>query len=236
MAQQLKSPTSSDETREKLLDAAKHVFVERGFYDATVRQICQRAGVNLALVNYHFGDKLQLYIEVFRRAMKLSRLDIFDRVNDTDTDPVTLLNELVADFLRHLKKNQTALDILSAQERARPTPAMEFIREKSTRPAYAALCVAIGRVLKLPEEHETTRLVAQSLIAQIRHFGDPERNVSPLDSSILTGKTEEELARFIISFSLSGAYPHGAASETSKGKPRSKARTTQHRKANFVEP
>lgn len=234
-AQPFKSLTSSDETREKLLDAAKHVFVEHGFYDATVRQICQRAGVNLALVNYHFGDKLQLYIEVLRRAMNVSRFEILNRVNDAEADPIALLHKLVAEFLRHLKKKETALDILMRQERAKPTPAMELIAERTTRPAYEALCTVIGRVLRLPTAHETTRLVALSLVAQIRYFGDPGP-VSRLDPTILDGRTDEDLASSIISFSLAGAYPHRASADVAKRKPRKSKLSTSSRKPHSVQP
>src|SRR5260370_32171647 len=57
---------SPDETRRQLLEAAGEVFAEVGFRDATVREICRRAGANIAAVNYHFGGKEKLYTEVVR--------------------------------------------------------------------------------------------------------------------------------------------------------------------------
>ncbi len=52
------------ETRQRLLETAGQVFAEQGFRAATVRDICRRAGANIASVNYHFGDKERLYSEV----------------------------------------------------------------------------------------------------------------------------------------------------------------------------
>lgn len=54
-------------TRERILEAASSVFSEKGFEKATVRDICSRAGANVAGVNYHFGDKLGLYRELLGR-------------------------------------------------------------------------------------------------------------------------------------------------------------------------
>src|ERR1700744_5622166 len=54
------------ETRRELLEAAGEVFAEVGFREATVREICRRGNANIAAVNYHFGDKKTLYLEVLR--------------------------------------------------------------------------------------------------------------------------------------------------------------------------
>ncbi|MBP5228172.1 MAG: TetR/AcrR family transcriptional regulator [Kiritimatiellae bacterium] len=55
---------SDQSTRSKILQAATRVFAEKGFRDGTTRMICQEANVNVALVNYYFRSKHDLYKEV----------------------------------------------------------------------------------------------------------------------------------------------------------------------------
>lgn len=49
------------QTRDRLIEAAGSVFAERGYRGATMREIAERAGANLAAAHYHFGSKLELY-------------------------------------------------------------------------------------------------------------------------------------------------------------------------------
>jgi TetR/AcrR family transcriptional regulator, regulator of cefoperazone and chloramphenicol sensitivity len=63
------SPVASQRslrTRERLIEAAGRVFASRGYRGATMRDIADRAGVNLAAAHYHFGSKQDLYREVLR--------------------------------------------------------------------------------------------------------------------------------------------------------------------------
>src|SRR5262245_23927810 len=52
----------SPDTREAILAAARTAFAERGFDNATVRQIATAAGVDPALVHHYFGTKEQLFL------------------------------------------------------------------------------------------------------------------------------------------------------------------------------
>src|SRR5450631_1777961 len=54
-------------TKDKLMDAAEKLFARKGFYGATLRDITALAGVDLALVTYHFGGKKQLFVAVIER-------------------------------------------------------------------------------------------------------------------------------------------------------------------------
>jgi AcrR family transcriptional regulator len=54
------------DTRARVVAAASALFAERGFHGTTVRDIAQRARVNLAAGHYHFGSKETLYLEVLR--------------------------------------------------------------------------------------------------------------------------------------------------------------------------
>ena len=59
---------TTDNPRQRLLEAAGEIFAEKGFKGATVRDIIARAGANLAMVNYYFRDKERLYIEAVKHA------------------------------------------------------------------------------------------------------------------------------------------------------------------------
>ncbi len=64
-----------NETRNRILEVAEKLFAEKGFRGVSVREITSSAKVHLSAINYHFGFKESLYLEVFRRRfLKRARL------------------------------------------------------------------------------------------------------------------------------------------------------------------
>lgn len=61
--------SAAQDTRERILDAAEALIVERGFAGTSLRAIASRAEVNLAATNYHFGSKMGLLAAVFHRCI-----------------------------------------------------------------------------------------------------------------------------------------------------------------------
>ncbi|HAS8007116.1 TPA: TetR/AcrR family transcriptional regulator [Vibrio cholerae] len=94
-------------TKEKILDVAEGLFAEYGFNDTSLRTITSKAGVNLASVNYHFGDKktlvravLNRYLEAFMPEMKQS----LERLNERDDYDMAEVFEALRAPLRSLSE------------------------------------------------------------------------------------------------------------------------------------
>ncbi|MBW3786043.1 TetR/AcrR family transcriptional regulator [Vibrio cholerae] len=94
-------------TKEKILDVAEGLFAEYSFNDTSLRTITSKAGVNLASVNYHFGDKktlvravLNRYLEAFMPEMKQS----LERLNERDDYDMAEVFEALRAPLRSLSE------------------------------------------------------------------------------------------------------------------------------------
>jgi TetR/AcrR family transcriptional regulator len=67
-------------TEAKIREAARRVFIAKGFDGCSSREIAEEAGMNVALVNYYFRSKGQLFQLIFQAALEdflLSMLDVF---------------------------------------------------------------------------------------------------------------------------------------------------------------
>ena len=87
--------------KERILDAAEHLFARHGFYGVSVRDITEAAQVDVALVNYHFGSKRELFASVFqRRAERLNpeRLAMLEEVRKAALPGVPPLEAIVNAF------------------------------------------------------------------------------------------------------------------------------------------
>lgn len=87
------------DTRESLLDAAETLFSEHGIQAASLRQITQLAGANLAAVNYHFGSKDGLVRAVFARRVKPVNDERIRLLEQCDLDAPDALEQVLTAYL-----------------------------------------------------------------------------------------------------------------------------------------
>src|ERR1700685_2706671 len=175
-----KPPVMPEDKRSKLLDAAGQVFAESGFRAATVREICSRAGVNIALVNYHFGDKLELYTEAVRHPVGEPENGIINQAISSTPPPEEAFRELIhAMLLRVCRADRPSWHFrLMLHEFSQPTPAMASVIDETMRPVYDRFRELIGSMLDLPGEDDQVRLATHSVIAQVVHYAHARHMVS----------------------------------------------------------
>ncbi|HTY67363.1 MAG TPA: CerR family C-terminal domain-containing protein, partial [Alphaproteobacteria bacterium] len=156
------------DTRAHLLEAAGHVFAEKGFDRATGKEICERAGTNTAAVNYYFGGIEGLYAAVLLEAH--GRLLNFDKMAaavagkpDAQEKLKALLGLIVESLLGRAASSWEVRVI--GREVMAPSPAFTAIRESEIPTKARILKALVGELMGLPPDHPAVARSCLSIIA-----------------------------------------------------------------------
>lgn len=201
------SPT---ETRHRLLEAAGEVFADLGFQRATIRDICQRAGANVAAVNYHFRDKEGLYAEVLRYSHQCSLAKQKEGIAAMAGGSVPAeqrLRMFIRTFLLRAfdSGRQSWHGKLVAREMTEPTQALDGLVQDEIRPRAMFLEQTIHDLLGPGATQDVMRRCARSVVSQCVFYHQcrpviqrlhPEQGFDPDDL--------QALADYIADFSLAG--------------------------------
>ena len=196
--------TATEQTRARLLDAAREVFSQHGFQGATVREICRRAEANVAAVNYHFGSKDGLLAEALNfaplKAMQLANIEVGGA-------PEMRLRLFVRDFMLMLldETNGSLPCRIMARELADPTPALD----KIVREAIAPLQEFLGKLLREIAGEKTgeteLRRCVHSILGQCLYYRHSHPVLQRLHPKLRYSHKEiETIAGHIADFSLAG--------------------------------
>ena len=91
-------------TSDKILSAARELFEEKGFDLTSVREIAARAGVNVALINYHFGSKENLLFTTMETSMDTTRMKLSD-INSSNQTPEEKLKQVTTLYVNKIFTN-----------------------------------------------------------------------------------------------------------------------------------
>ena len=206
-------------SKERILQEAEALFAERGFYAVTIREITQAARCNLAAVNYHFGNKQNLYMEVFRCLWKPRAKRILARFESVLAQRELTLQDIVhavaeafikgplsdEERLRHFQ--------LMVREMARPTEAFEMVVGDVIGPFQRKLAELIRPFMAREMGQVALLLYIQSIISMVIHFNFARNPVMRITGMEYDAQFKDELVDHVVQFSLSGL--NGVGRETS---------------------
>src|SRR5688572_24036875 len=123
MARARKTTAAAVSTRDAVFDSAASRFARGGFDGVSVDDIARDAGVNKAMIYYHFADKLALYRAVL--ADGLSRMGaIVDAIASSADKPATKLDRFIEAFVR-MTETRPWMPALMLREIAEGAPRLD---------------------------------------------------------------------------------------------------------------
>ncbi|MFC5214196.1 TetR family transcriptional regulator [Streptomyces coerulescens] len=184
----------SADTRDRILDAAREEFAERGYEKTSVRGIAKAAGVDSALVHHYFGTKEQVFEAAVEVAL-VPALAVRDKVLEAPLDDV---GERLTRFLFGLWENPVTRKPLLAIVRSAVNN--EAAATVFRRLVSAQLLRRVAGEIDAPDAELRAELAAAQLVgvAMMRYVikiepiasADPEQiiaRVAPVVQGHLTG-------------------------------------------------
>ena len=200
--------TQDESTKNRLLLAAGEVFALHGFHRATIQTICEKAGANIAAVNYYFSSKENLYLETLKFGRRLSRHLMLEDVDHLSAgDPLTALRSFVRTALDSLldeSRPEWYFRMLSL-EQFEPSPALErYIHDviEPWRNRLIAVVELLGDRKLSPSE---LNLVVSSIAGQCQYYLRCRAVVLKMrGTGCYCASDIDEIADHITAFSLGG--------------------------------
>jgi AcrR family transcriptional regulator len=158
-------------TQERLLEAAGEIFADVGYRAATVRQICQKAGANVAAVNYYFGDKEGLYLAVLRSVPR-AHAEKYPAVRNRELSARERLRVFVESLLQRVfDSGRPGWHVkIIAREMVEPTPALDSLVREVARPLHDELTSIVRELLGPAADDEAVRLSVLSIMGQCVYY------------------------------------------------------------------
>jgi AcrR family transcriptional regulator len=211
------SPTRrSLPARERVLEVACELFAEASFHGTHLREICKRAGTNVAGVCYHFQSKEGLYQAVMMEAgRQLSDLD-GNFVTSTHLPPEQRLPALTESLLQRLSANRAWIAKLLARELVDHADNAHSYAASRLERDFVLLQAALRDLTGARDRGEAVRLHALTLIGDCLFYSLIAENPRhPLSQFTVTPSTRT-LARFLTQRSLRALRPESAEPDISE--------------------
>ena len=193
-------------TSGKLLRAGIKVFADKGYKDATVREICKVAGSsNINSINYYFGGKELLYKEILDQIFR--EYDVRKHPDMAQKKPEERLRDFISincELLYQGGAVESDVTKIFVAEMAKPSPFLGELVDRYNRPRVENHLEMIREIIGHGKPEETVRNCLASIAGQILYYSFSW----PLFSRLFQDDTQTpdpgKLAKHIYRFSMGG--------------------------------
>lgn len=201
--------SNDQDTKARLLAAAKEVIAERGLQKATVRDICTLAGANVAAINYHFGGKEKLFVSVLENYLnEMERRYPYDDGVTPQSPPEDRLRAFYRSFLLQTLGDGDPVNMrlgrLLTLEFVNPSHFFAELFEKKCRPTHNYLLTILRDMLPGVSELDIVRS-SSSVVSQCLIFDFSREAIVRIAPELeLTASNIDSITDFMMEFALGG--------------------------------
>ena len=200
----------NEDTKERILEEAERLFAHKGYRGVSVREITQAAGVNSAAVNYHFGSKKNLYLEVFRarwipRGKRVAQMSEAAMAS-APPSARNVLKAITQAFLDTFASDDECRRHyqLASRELSQPSEALALIMNEVMKPNMEGFLRAMGPYLPANLPRENAMLYAYTVVGVLMHFIVGRAVISKLTGRQYDDQFRQVIEDHIIDFCLHG--------------------------------
>jgi len=159
--------------QDRLIEAGEELFCRRGFNETSVRDIAALAGCNVASVNYYFGGKDNLYLEIWRRRLaflRQTRLASIEKVMSGSSQPQLedLLRSYAISFIEPLIDGSSHCRFINLMTREMIDPHLprDLYLTEMVSPVLNALSDALLKICPWLDESKVSMIIF-SIVGQL---------------------------------------------------------------------
>lgn len=199
-----------EETENKILDAAKSIFLKKGLDGARMQEIADEANISKALLHYYFRTKERLFEAIFKNVFMI----LFPKVNqivEEEIAPEEIIRKFIYLYISMLKKHPYVPVFIIREINRDPDSILKFFMEVRIWPMAKKFTelmnaeIEKGTFRKVDPKHIILNIISMSIFPVLAR--PIIKDIVFKDSFTSYEEFMDERAEVIIDFVLNSLRP-----------------------------
>jgi AcrR family transcriptional regulator len=194
--------TGGDSTEQRIFDAAREVFVQKGLDAAKMQEIADRAGINKALLHYYYRSKDKLYEMVVRSVMNRA-IPVIRDMMESDAPLEEKIRQFISFYIDLIARNTFIPIFIINEINKRPDHFFEDILPKDTPKPHVFFkqveaAILEGRLRPLKPQHVLVNILSMCIFPFVaRPMIQVIMGMSKEDLQTFISERKEEVTQFV---------------------------------------
>lgn len=156
----------------QIMEKSLEVFAEKGFDSTSVRDIAQRAHVNVAMISYYFGSKEKLLEAIFLNYTSQMSRKIGEIIHSKEHEPLEKVDLIIDTYIDVIQENKSFHTLMMREQvMLKKGPLYASIKNmKRQNHHLMEVAVKSGQKAGIFQDNIDIGMLAVTLVGAVNHF------------------------------------------------------------------